>query len=327
MLYGSLAPPRYHEFLVQDINIMYSYKTEQETVVPMMPLLLISIGFPIAQFFVCTIFESTYTSTSRLLWDLFSGILCLWGAISTQLLVTVILKNICGLPRPDFLARCQPDILLVPSIQPFQLLDVSICANPNFGLIQEGLRSFPSGHLSTVFCSMVISSLNIAGKLQVFDKRGISFKVLLAIFPIMIALFVSCTRVSDNRHYLRDVFGGSVIGTHIGVWFYLQYFPSVTNLANSGRAYPPRRIGVAKLFNNVGGFWKINDNLAGAYDLRALNAQSSIDGLRELLHENDTESLEAVPKNIQAVNKLTKEIKGCIDIQHHKIHTGSMTER
>lgn len=55
----------------------------------------------------------------------------------------------------------------------------------------EGFRSFPSGHASTVFCGMIITSLNMAAKLQTFDRRNNSFKVFLTIAPLLGAAFVA----------------------------------------------------------------------------------------------------------------------------------------
>ncbi|KAK6202546.1 phosphatidic acid phosphatase type 2/haloperoxidase [Scheffersomyces amazonensis] len=307
-IYGTTAAPRYHEFSLHDINLLYTYKSEDETAVPLLPLIVIAIGLPIFQFIACSVINGATLSSSRKFWDIYIGLMCLCGSMSIQLMVTVILKNICGLPRPDMISRCQPNLRVeVPLLQ---LSTVSICSNPDIALIQEGFRTFPSGHSSTVFCGMVLSSLNIAGKLQVFDKRGISFKVTLAILPIMISCFVSCTRISDNRHFLRDVIGGSIIGASVSIWFYSQYFPSIFNLQNCGRAYPPRRFGVEKFLNNVGGFWKIKDTLPGAYNERILNSPEAIKQVEKIEHVNDNgEDMTAVSANIQLFNNLKRKLK------------------
>ena len=313
MIFGTYMEPRYHEFLVEDISLQYSYKAESETAVTMLPLIMISVVFPISQFLACSLLSRYAATLTRKIWDAYAGMLALLGSMATQLMVTCILKNICGLPRPDVLDRCQ----LIPEIsEDLKLVTVEACENysreytTSMAILQEGFRSFPSGHLSTIFCGMVITSLNIAAKLQVFDKRGISFKVLLALLPLMVACFVSCTRISDNRHFLRDVIGGSLIGATIGVWFYLQYFPSVFNLENSGRAYPPRRIGVAKYFNNIGGFWKMKEVLPGSYTDRVLNTPDISRQLEEQVNESFSPSeLEDLVKNISIVNKISHKLK------------------
>lgn len=308
MIYGATFPPRYHQFLTNDISIQNDYKDENETMVPIPALLFISVGLPIIQFILCTIFCHTLTRI-RKFWDIYIGLLVLCGAMATQLMITCILKNICGLPRPDLISRCQPD-----SGSPVGALSsVDICTNDNMALLQEGFRTFPSGHSSTVFCGMVLSSLNIAAKLQVFDQRGISIKIFFATSPIMVACFVSCTRISDNRHFLKDVIGGLLIGICVAIVFYVQYFPWISNVSNGGRAYPPRRFGVSHWFNNVGGFWKIRDKLPGSYNQRVLNDIKVFKGL-QMLNVGDQigppESFEDVGHNIKIFNDLNDKFKG-----------------
>ncbi|RLV89499.1 putative diacylglycerol pyrophosphate phosphatase 1 [Spathaspora sp. JA1] len=275
---GTIIPPRFHEFSLFDISLRYTYKTEAEAAIPLPLLVFISGGIPLIQFVLFALFQPNLSLTRRF-WDLLSGFICLLGAMATQLMATCILKNICGLPRPDMIDRCEP---LLQNIPMTQLSNVAICTQPDWNLVQEGFRSFPSGHSSAVFCGMIITSLNISAKLQTFDNRNNSFKVFLTIIPILLAMFVACTRVSDNRHFLRDVIVGSLIGVYVGSLFYWQYFPSVYSLRNNGRAYPPRRIGIHSFFNNIGGFWKIPDTLKGSFQERVLNGQEGEQYLTQL---------------------------------------------
>lgn len=310
MVYGSTFPPRYHEFLTSDISIQNEYKDENTTLVPIPVLLFISVGLPIFQFVFCSIFCKTLTRI-RKCWDIYIGLLVLCGAMATQLMITCILKNICGLPRPDLISRCQPHYTQPVPIG--TLSSVDICSNDNIALLQEGFRTFPSGHSSTVFCGMILSSLNISAKLQVFDQRGISIKIFTAIGPVMIACFVSCTRISDNRHFLKDVIGGLLIGTCVAIIYYIQYFPWISNISNCGRAYPPRRFGVSHWFNNVGGFWKIKDKLPGSYNERVLNDIKVFKGLQKLNMGDQIglpESFEDVDQNIKIFNELGDKFRG-----------------
>lgn len=231
--------------------------------------------------------------------------------MATQLMTTCILKNITGLPRPDLIDRCKPEMKPFGGsggggggssgggagkedgdgvggggggrggggiVDPMQLSSVDICLQSDWNLVLEGFRAFPSGHLSAVFCAMTITSLNVSARLHTFDNRNNSFKVLLTILPIMLACFVAASRVSDNRHFLRDVIAGSVIGVYVGCLFYWLYFPSVRDLNNAGRSFPPRRLGVLKFFNNIGGFWNIDDgegHPSGIVDGRVLNGKGN----------------------------------------------------
>ncbi|CAK9440221.1 uncharacterized protein LODBEIA_P43210 [Lodderomyces beijingensis] len=249
---GRIVPPRYQEFSIYDISIRYTYFPN--VTVPVWLLAIIAGGIPFLQFGAFAIF--TRASLRRRFWDFFAGNLCLLGALATQLWAVVLLKNITGLPRPDMMDRCQP---IFQELDITQLSTVEICLQPDWNLVMEGFRAFPSGHASTVFCGMVITSLNFAAHLQTFDQRNNSFKVFLTISPTLIAAFVAGTRVSDNRHYLRDVVFGSMLGAFVGFAYYHQYYPSVFNLRNRGRAFPPRRFGINRFLRNVGGFWTFSE--------------------------------------------------------------------
>lgn len=309
MIYGSLVPPVYHEFLLEDISLMNSYKPEGMTLVPMPVLILIAVVFPMLQIILCSVLQTNTLHSTRKVWDIFIGMTSLCGAMSIQLMMICILKNICGLPRPDLISRCDPDYSI--DFVSGRLATVDVCQSPDLVLVSEGFRSFPSGHSSTVFCGMILASLNISAKLQIFDSRGVSLKFLLVIIPIMIACFVSCSRISDNRHFLRDVIGGLAIGAGSAIFFYLQYFPWITKLENCGRAYPPRRIGVSVWCNNIGGFWKINDKLDGSYQERCLNDVSIIELIKKVDCEFSIDSTEFIQtdRNIEYFNRLSEKFK------------------
>lgn len=309
LLFGSNITPRFHEFLLDDISLMNSYKGEELTAIPIPILVLISLGIPIIIIVSLSAFRKSL-SLQRRLWDIFCGLLSLCGSQVTQLTITILLKNICGLPRPDLISRCLPSV----SVLPFgQLATIEICTNDDLPLLMDGFRSFPSGHLLTVFCAMVLVSLNICGKLQVFDRRGISSHVILVILPLLLACFVACTRISDNRHFLRDVIGGSIIGSTVAIFFYYQYFPSIFNLENCGRAYPPRRYGLATLYNNVEGFWNLEERTSGSFQRRNLN---SIESLRKLIeatniHISPQDLVSTgLSENIDLLNRLSQELNG-----------------
>lgn len=157
---GRTLPPRYHEFLLYDITLRYTHFPEATILVRVWLLVLISAGIPLTQFLLFSIF--VVLPIRRRIWDFLAGCLCLLGAMATQLLVTVLLKNIIGLPRPDFIDRCEPMIQNIPLTS---LSTVAICTQPDWNLVQEGFRTFPSGHLATVFTGMTIAALNFAARL------------------------------------------------------------------------------------------------------------------------------------------------------------------
>ncbi|KAI5968552.1 hypothetical protein CANMA_002297 [Candida margitis] len=296
---GRILPPRYHEFSLFDINLRYTFLPQ--ATVPVWLLILISAGIPLLQFLLFAIFFQTL-SIKRRLWDFFAGCLCLLGAQATQVWAVALLKNITGLPRPDMIERCEP---MIQNIAITQLSNVAICTQPNWNAVMEGFRSFPSGHASTVFCGMIITSLNLAAKLQTFDRRNNSFKVFLTISPLLGAAFVAGTRVSDNRHFLRDVIAGSILGAFVGASFYHQYHPSVFQLASRGGAFPPRRFGVSRFFRNVGGFWRMDDG--GSFEEGDITRTIENEDVERRIQESgqgENVKVKTLADNIKFVNML-----------------------
>lgn len=232
MVYGSRVMPRAQEFSLADIMLMASYIPEPQTQVRMPALVLMAVGVPVAAVVVLSILEGHRLTGARKAWDVFSGMLALCGGMAGQIMFTCTLKNICGFGRPDLLARCEPDDSVVE-----RLATLAVCTG-NERLVREGFRSFPSGHTSTIFCGMTVASLTIAAKTQMWDGRGVAAKSVVAALPLVLASFVGCTRISDHRHFLRDVVAGASVGVLSGVTFYTQYFPWIWK---GGRARPPRR--------------------------------------------------------------------------------------
>ena len=103
----------------------------------------------------------------------------------TFLLVQCI-KVAFGVPRPDYEARLET-------------------GNPD--IIQDGLKSFPSGHVAMVSCSMAALTLVAAMRLPAGPLY-----MLLSITPQVVVIFIAATRVWDHRHYVIDVAAGYAMG-------------------------------------------------------------------------------------------------------------------
>lgn len=61
--------------------------------------------------------------------------------------LTDIIKDAVGRPRPDLLSRCRPR----KGTPDHSLVTFTVCTQTNQHLIDEGWRSFPSGHSSFAF--------------------------------------------------------------------------------------------------------------------------------------------------------------------------------
>ncbi|KAA6375612.1 MAG: phosphatidate phosphatase [Streblomastix strix] len=104
-----------------------------------------------------------------------------------------------GRLRPDFLQRCIPDQEDVRKHYEQDLINYGhiiahdfICTgDPN--VVKEGRQSFPSGHALSVAYTF-------------------AFCTFLAYFWSLIAIYISSSRISDNRHNLTDVISGFAFG-------------------------------------------------------------------------------------------------------------------
>ena len=171
--------------------------------------------------------------------------------------LTNLLKSWVGRPRPDLLDRCKPHTVPVldPHVYHSEYVDDSICTVPRHSFVlDDGFRSFPSGHSSSSFAGLVYLALCIraalisvvhrvtssyaytaaptdgAGEDSVETNRRlpppddpitpVAFSVVLPLIPVAVAAYVAVSRVMDYRHHPTDVLAGATLGTAIALVVY-----------------------------------------------------------------------------------------------------------
>lgn len=143
-------------------------------------------------------------------------------------LITDIVKNAVGRPRPDLLARCQPSADTKPNV----LVTIAVCTAPDGHTLQDGWRSFPSGHSSFSFAGLGFLSLFLAGQLHVFNYysggRDLS-RALVCLSPLIGAALIAISRCEDYRHDVYDVCVGSALGMTVAYWSYRRHFPQLAS--------------------------------------------------------------------------------------------------
>jgi diacylglycerol diphosphate phosphatase / phosphatidate phosphatase len=188
---------------------------------------------------------ASWTNVYRLkdrLWELNCGILGILLAEGAAFVITGSLKNLCGKPRPDLIARCQP---IEGAVDPpvFGLSNSTICTQTDKAIMADGFRSFPSGHSSSAFAGLFYLSLYLAAKLHVLDNRGEVWRTFIVLIPTLAASCIAMSRIMDARHHPFDVLFGSAMGILVAWAAYRQYFPPVGETWKKGRAYPIRTWG------------------------------------------------------------------------------------
>ena len=88
--------------------------------------------------------------------------------------ITQGIKNLIGKPRPDLLSRCQPDLSNIAAhvvggygqdiSGRWTIVSSSICMQSDKHLLDEGFRSFLSGHSSMSWSGLLYLSLWLASK-------------------------------------------------------------------------------------------------------------------------------------------------------------------
>lgn len=180
----SIITPNKRPFSLVDPEISFPYVTKEK--ISTATLILCGLVAPAVIIFLITILlvpgptvpKSTPKALiwRRKLWELHTGWLGLGLSLAAAFLITGGMKNLFGKPRPDLLSRCQPDLANIAKYaiggfsdtqEGFVLVTAAICTNTDKSIMNDGFRSFPSGHSSFSAAGLIYLSLFIASKLAI----------------------------------------------------------------------------------------------------------------------------------------------------------------
>ncbi|WWC65151.1 uncharacterized protein I303_107765 [Kwoniella dejecticola CBS 10117] len=208
------------EFSLTDTTIQHSHAIHER--VPPNLLAFISVGIPLLVLVPISLF------VSRNGWDVHNSVLGLVMSYTMTGVVTQVVKMSVGRPRPDLIARCLPAPGSVDH-PVFGLSTIDICTNTNLLVLNDGFKSFPSGHSSLSFAGLGFLSLYLAGKMHLGDVRGHRTRAWFALSPLLGGTMVAISRTEDNRHHWQDVLVGSLLGLSIAWVSYRTYYPRMSH--------------------------------------------------------------------------------------------------
>ncbi|KAL4905598.1 hypothetical protein BDW74DRAFT_177968 [Aspergillus multicolor] len=248
-----------HAFSLDDPAISYPLRSDTFSItmvgilafaVPAATIMLLSLTIPTSTILATRASSSSQTPWKRRLWEWHTGWLGLSLSLAGAFFVVSGLKDIVGKPRPDFLARCDPDLANISAHlagggglhrtgAPI-LVYPSICQNQDTAVVKDGFAAFPSGHSSFAWAGLLYLSLWLAAKFAIvppawshgtFTSQNSHqapghagprasvrpaapplYLLFLTSTPVCLALCISATRYSDYMHAGWDITSASLIG-------------------------------------------------------------------------------------------------------------------
>ena len=129
--------------------------------------------------------------------------------------VTDVIKLTVGRLRPHFMSVCNPNVNCSNGDRNYYHLEY-VCENITLKEETDTRLSFPSGHasMSATVMGFVIVYVQIRCNPP---ERFILLKPIIYLAMVILAVWISMTRVSDFQHHLDDVIFGFLQGTLIGI--------------------------------------------------------------------------------------------------------------
>jgi membrane-associated phospholipid phosphatase len=210
-LYRSRQVEPFHQFLQKEDLYLYAFPFKKKNSIPSWSVVPIALLVPIGVFAALHSWARLDRRTVAKL------VLGLFASCSFTLALTNCIKLAVGRPRPNFVARCwQTTSLAAVSSLPEHggIPGFPQCTNPSASEVREGLKSFPSGHVSLTaaglffLCAFLLRATRPNGR----DSTSAFIRLVLALVPALMTLIVAITRMRDYWHHPTDCLAGALIG-------------------------------------------------------------------------------------------------------------------
>jgi membrane-associated phospholipid phosphatase len=230
--YINLAPITLEPIIERDPTISYALVTPTIST----PLLLyISYLVPAAIFVIGDLLRRFYYKKPSIefAYAFLGECLMLVWSINLTYAINEAIKVYTGYPRPNFFALCDYQgyraALATGNFTSYNALttpgnfvDLANC-RASYADILDSRGSFVSGHASTSFSAMWVATLYMRYIFHIPSMELASIRSLLTGFPLVIAAFISITRIFNKYHWPADVIGGALIGSAVGFAAWAHY--------------------------------------------------------------------------------------------------------
>ncbi|KAF2227352.1 phosphatidic acid phosphatase type 2/haloperoxidase [Elsinoe ampelina] len=209
--------PFHRLFYLNDHRLQYPHAEVER--VPVAWLFLYGGGIPLAIIIVWLLVTRSPLQKAHV------TVLSFLIALILTSFLTDIVKNSVGRPRPDLIARCKPKA----GTPPDKLVGVEVCTETKPHLLQDGWRSFPSGHSSFAFSGLGYLGFFFASQVNALRPNVDLARMILVLAPFVCAALIAISRLEDYRHDVFDVTAGSTLGATIAYLTWRRHYPKLTS--------------------------------------------------------------------------------------------------
>ncbi|KAL4217793.1 hypothetical protein ACF0H5_022532 [Mactra antiquata] len=133
-------------------------------------------------------------------------------AATCTLFLTETTKLLCGRLRPNFISVCKPNFATLNCSHGYVYVTDDMCTlDSTEKRLLDSRKSFPSGHASLAAFGAVYVIIYLHKRFT-WVKHVRILLPLLQTGLIFVAIYVSVSRINDNKHHTGDVIGGAILG-------------------------------------------------------------------------------------------------------------------
>lgn len=209
------AEPFHRMFYLDDHRIQFPHAIVER--VPVSWLFAYAGGVPLAIIAVWLLVSRSSVQKAHI------TLLGLFVTLILTTFVTDVVKNAVGRPRPDLIARCKP----ARDTPRDRLVGIDVCTETDTHRLQDGWRSFPSGHSSFSFSGLGYLAFFFASQVHAFRPKADLARMLLVLAPFLGAALIAISRLEDYRHDVFDVTVGSILGLLIAYTTWRRHYPGL----------------------------------------------------------------------------------------------------